>query len=77
MILSNGSAGTDQFIHTDAPLYINYFFFHITNADDVLNHGAIPRLQQKGPYAFRYVCLWTPSNLSLVQSKRADYIGVG
>lgn len=53
VILSNGSAGTDQFIHTDAPLYINYFFFHITNADDVLNHGAIPRLQQKGPYAFR------------------------
>lgn len=53
MKLTEGSAATDQFKHSSAPLYTTYYFFNISNAEDVLKHKAKPILKQMGPYAFR------------------------
>ena len=36
------------------PLYMNVYFFNVTNSEDILhNPGARPSLQQVGPYTWR------------------------
>jgi hypothetical protein len=52
-VLARNSTATSEFIHSDAPLFTNYFLFNVTNPDNVTNHGAIPKLEQLGPYAYR------------------------
>ena len=53
--LSNGSEATKQFVHSSAPLYTTYYFFNVTNPQEVMSGTAVPVLKQIGPYAYQYV----------------------
>ena len=39
----------------DIPVYTKFYFFSISNAEQVLHAHAKPFLIQKGPYVFRYI----------------------
>ena len=50
--LVNGSAATNQFMHSSAPLYSKYYFFNITNPQEILQ-GATPQVKEIGPFVYR------------------------
>ena len=54
-MLTNGSTAASEFAHSSAPLYTTYYFFNVTNPEQVAKHGAKPILKEMGPYAYRYV----------------------
>ena len=51
--LQNGSTATNQFLVSSAPLYVKYYFFNVTNPEEVLN-GAVPHVEEYGPCVYRY-----------------------
>ena len=50
-----GSEGTSEFKKSSAPLYTKFYFFNVTNHDDVTSKGADPHVVQCGPYTYRSV----------------------
>lgn len=50
--LVNGSAATDQFMQSSAPLYSKYYFFNVTNPHEILQ-GATPQVKEIGPFVYR------------------------
>ena len=55
VILVPDTEGTSQFKKSSAPLYTKFYFFNVTNQDDVVNKGAHPIVSQCGPYTYRYM----------------------
>lgn len=47
------SEGTSQFKKSSAPLYTKFYFFNVTNQDEVVKTGAHPIVAQVGPYTYR------------------------
>ena len=37
---------------SDRDANISYYFFNVTNPDEVMNNGSIPNLKQVGPFIF-------------------------
>jgi lysosome membrane protein 2 len=54
---SNKSVLYSSWITPPSPLYQQYWFFDITNAQEVIEEGAKPRLRQLGPITYRRVPL--------------------
>lgn len=50
--LLNGSTATNQFMQSSAPLYSEYYFFNITNPEDILK-GKVPQVKEVGPFVYR------------------------
>ena len=36
------------------PVYMQYFFFNYTNVEDIIANHSKPRVEQLGPYSYRY-----------------------
>jgi len=43
----------------DIDIHNNHFFFHCTNADDVIYQGAKPEFEQFGPYIYHEFDIFT------------------
>ena len=56
VVLTNNSAALPNFINSSAPLYKYYYFFNITNPDEVQQHNATPVLTEVGPFVY----MWAP-----------------
>jgi lysosome membrane protein 2 len=52
-VLLPGTEGTKEFENSSAPLYTKFYFFNVTNPDDVVKRGAHPIVAQCGPYVYR------------------------
>lgn len=52
IVLVEGSRVFESWKTPPPPVYMEYFFFNITNVDEILK-GAKPQVQQVGPYAYR------------------------
>uniref|UniRef100_A0A3P8UKS2 Lysosome membrane protein 2-like n=1 Tax=Cynoglossus semilaevis TaxID=244447 RepID=A0A3P8UKS2_CYNSE len=52
IVLVEGSRVFESWKNPPPPVYMEYFFFNITNVDEVLL-GAKPKVQQVGPYTYR------------------------
>ena len=51
--LTEGSRTFETWKSPPPPVFMQYFFFNLTNADEFLA-GAKPVVQQIGPYTYRY-----------------------
>lgn len=51
--LKNGSASYKNWLSPPAPIYFQIYFLDVVNQDEVINNGAKPVLEQKGPYTYR------------------------
>lgn len=52
MVLRNGTQVFDSWEKPPLPVYIQFYFFNVTNPDEILQ-GEIPRLEEVGPYTYR------------------------
>ena len=55
MELKPDSLVYNEWINASTPIYMQYFMFNLTNAEEVME-GATPNVTQIGPYSYRYVC---------------------
>jgi len=46
------------------PVYVNFYFFNITNVKDVLK-GKQPIVNETGPYVYRYIATPLPTTFAL------------
>lgn len=52
LILVEGSRVFESWKRPPPPVYMQYFFFNVTNPDEIAT-GAVPVLNQVGPYTYR------------------------
>ncbi|XP_067894635.1 lysosome membrane protein 2-like [Heterodontus francisci] len=50
--LRNGTTAYETWKNPPPPIYMQFYFFNVTNPDEVLNGGK-PFLEEKGPYTYR------------------------
>lgn len=53
IVLVEGSRVFESWKNPPPPVFMEFFFFNITNAEDCLN-GAKPKVTQIGPYTYRW-----------------------
>ncbi|KAG1701393.1 Scavenger receptor class B member 1 [Nymphon striatum] len=53
MVLSDNSKSYDQWQTIQLPVYQKFYFFNVTNPEDIENNGATPILKEIGPYIYR------------------------
>jgi hypothetical protein len=51
--LKEGNEVYDRWLHPENPVYLTFYMFNVTNAENV-SKGGIPNVQQHGPYTYRY-----------------------
>lgn len=54
IVLRNGSEAFDSWKQPPVPVYIQFYFFNVTNPEEILR-GEIPRLEEVGPYTYREI----------------------
>lgn len=52
--LAKGSRVLEGWINPPPPVYMQYFFFNVTNANEFKAGKEKPRVTQMGPYTYRY-----------------------
>ncbi|KAM7378442.1 hypothetical protein PAMA_013380 [Pampus argenteus] len=52
-VVEPGTTAYDTWVSAGANVYRQFWFFDVTNADEVLQNGTIPVVVQKGPYTYR------------------------
>lgn len=52
MVLQNGTKVFDSWEKPPLPVYIQFYFFNVTNPEEILQ-GEIPLLEEVGPYTYR------------------------
>lgn len=55
MVLSEDSQLYDPWVEPPTPVYIEFYFFNLTNPEGVLVRHEKPKLQEIGPYTFREI----------------------
>lgn len=65
----NGSDGYDNFVNPSSPTYTKFYFFNLTNPDEVLNGTEIPRVEEVGPYVYRYGHLFDKKTIEVFKTK--------
>lgn len=75
--LRNGTDQTKRFIDSPVPAYLKFYFFNVTNKDDV-NNGSKPILQELGPYVFReeklkIITAWHEETGSVQYNEKVTY----
>ncbi|NXE86281.1 CD36 protein, partial [Menura novaehollandiae] len=52
-VIVNGTTAFQNWIVPGSSVYREFWIFHVINPSEVLNDGAHPKLEQKGPYTYR------------------------
>ncbi|KAK7079347.1 hypothetical protein SK128_013894 [Halocaridina rubra] len=52
LMLQPGSKSLESFKSPPVPIFMQFYFFNVTNSHDVVHDGAKPILQQVGPYTY-------------------------
>ena len=55
MRLTPGSEAYNTWLNTPAPVYINFYFFNVTNAQEFVDKSVVPHVSQIGPYVYREI----------------------
>ena len=53
VVLQEGTASFNAWVSPPAPIFIEFYFFNLTNPEAVLGEHAKPNLQQIGPYTYK------------------------
>ncbi|XP_041359462.1 lysosome membrane protein 2-like [Gigantopelta aegis] len=51
--LKNGSDTYEDWVVPPAPIYFQVWVFNVVNPDEIIKNGAIPVLEERGPYTYR------------------------
>lgn len=51
--LENSSEGFNTWKEPPAPIYISFYFFNVSNAEDIIKNGSKPILKEFGPFTYR------------------------
>ncbi|CAK6950076.1 platelet glycoprotein 4 [Scomber scombrus] len=51
-VIEDGTTAYDNFVATGGKVYRQFWFFDVTNAQEVLQNGAYPVVAEKGPYTY-------------------------
>ncbi|NXL90519.1 CD36 protein, partial [Alectura lathami] len=52
-VISNGTIAFDNWVVPGSSVYRQFWIFHVQNPSEVLDSGARPKLEQRGPYTYR------------------------
>ncbi|XP_078090890.1 platelet glycoprotein 4 [Mustelus asterias] len=52
-VLEEDTLAYENWIQTGSPVYRQFWLFHVKNPSEIMNHGAKPVLEQRGPYTYR------------------------
>uniref|UniRef100_A0A3Q3VJ78 Platelet glycoprotein 4 n=1 Tax=Mola mola TaxID=94237 RepID=A0A3Q3VJ78_MOLML len=52
-VIEPGTTAYDNWVSTAATVYRQFWLFDLKNAQEVLDHGAMPKVVEKGPYTYR------------------------
>ncbi|KAG7225628.1 hypothetical protein INR49_005034, partial [Caranx melampygus] len=52
-VIEPGTTAHENWVATGAAVYRQFWFFHVKNSLEVLQHGATPVVMEKGPYTYR------------------------
>uniref|UniRef100_A0A8D0FIG4 Platelet glycoprotein 4 n=1 Tax=Strix occidentalis caurina TaxID=311401 RepID=A0A8D0FIG4_STROC len=52
-VISNGTIAFENWLVPGSSVYRQFWVFHVLNPSEVLNQGARPQLEQRGPYTYR------------------------
>ena len=55
MKLTPGSEAYETWLNAPAPVYINFYFFNVTNAQQFIDKSVAPNVSQIGPYVYREI----------------------
>lgn len=55
MQLTPGSEAYDTWLNPPAPIYVNFYFFTVTNAKQFVDKQTRPHVRQQGPYVYQEV----------------------
>ena len=50
--LVDGTEAYENYLVPASPIIIQFWFFNLTNAEDVVQNGSLPRVDQIGPYTY-------------------------
>ena len=53
--LRNGTQAYSNWLAPPVPVYFQVWVLHVTNPEEVVTEGAVPVLEQRGPYTYRWV----------------------
>ena len=54
LVVAEGTRAFSAWARSPAPLTTQMYFFTVLNPEEILRNKAKPRLEEKGPYTFRY-----------------------
>ena len=82
MVLSKTSRTYPMWIDLPVPLIASFYLFNVSNADDVYNHGAKPKLTQMGPFTFqefhhKFNDVWNDNNGTVTYKQKKKWIHTG
>lgn len=52
--LKPGGLVYEEWVKTSLPVYMKYYVFDLKNHEEVMSGKAVPAVEQKGPYSYRY-----------------------
>ncbi|XP_009706463.1 PREDICTED: platelet glycoprotein 4-like, partial [Cariama cristata] len=52
-VISNGTIAFENWLVPGSSVYRQFWVFHVQNPSEVLDQGAPPKLEQRGPYTYR------------------------
>ncbi|KFW03488.1 Platelet glycoprotein 4, partial [Eurypyga helias] len=52
-VISNGTIAFENWLVPGSSVYRQFWVFHVQNPSEVLDQGARPKLEQRGPYTYR------------------------
>ena len=59
MTIKDGSAAYNAFVETPVPTMTKFYFFDILNPRRIMERHEKPSLEERGPYTFRLVSIFT------------------
>ncbi|XP_059614472.1 sensory neuron membrane protein 2 [Phlebotomus argentipes] len=80
VVLKEGTDQFDRFLELPQPLHFKVYIFNVTNPEEVMNNGALPVVQEVGPYYYRQyrrkhdvVLSGDDRNITFVQESEFQY----
>ncbi|XP_044536040.1 lysosome membrane protein 2 isoform X2 [Gracilinanus agilis] len=65
IVLKNGTEAFDSWENPPPPVYMQFYFFNVTNPDEILQ-GEDPRVEEVGPYTYRSLNWWAAEKCNMI-----------